>query len=108
MSTSDVYWSDSVIVVLQNGLERTFTSILDALDFLENEWPIKAGLNKVSAIAKCRGALNKSTPSAVAREQFIAACLEAGFRLRGHSFYKDHVPVPASSRIIGETRNRGD
>ena len=37
MALTDVRWTRPVKVRLQCGLEHTFTSIYDALDFLENE-----------------------------------------------------------------------
>jgi len=59
-------------------LERTFTGAYDALDFLENEWPLRHGERHQRAVKTCRGALNGTTPRIVAREAFVAACLEAG------------------------------
>jgi hypothetical protein len=83
MPTSDIPWSTPVSVRLQSGIGRLFASVLDAQDFLENEWPIRSGAYHDAAIVSCRRALNKSTPPAVAREMFVAACLEAGLRTTG-------------------------
>ncbi|ASY59988.1 hypothetical protein SS05631_b58960 (plasmid) [Sinorhizobium sp. CCBAU 05631] len=66
---------------LSNGLERTFTSVYEAVDFLENEWPLRKGERYERALRTCLRALNRMTPAAVAREAFIAACLEAGMPL---------------------------
>jgi hypothetical protein len=82
MPTSDIPWSTPISVGLQSGIRRSFASVLDALDFLENEWPIRSGAYYDAAIVSCRSAINKSTPPAVAREMFIAACLEAGLRTK--------------------------
>jgi hypothetical protein len=68
-------------VRLSNGLTHTFASVYEALDFLENEWPLRKGERYERAVRTCRRALNRMTPAAVAREAFIAACLEAGMPL---------------------------
>jgi hypothetical protein len=73
----DVLWIHPLKVTLRSGLERTFVSVYEALDFLENEWPLKHGRRHDIAISCCKGALNRMTPATVAREAFIAACLEA-------------------------------
>ncbi len=79
MSTPrDVLWIHPLKVTLRSGLERTFVSVYEALDFLENEWPLKHGKRHDRAVSCCKGALNRMTPATVAREAFIAACLEAG------------------------------
>lgn len=73
----DVYWAIPLQVIMQNGLPRTFESIYEALDFLEEEWPIKYGEEHWRAICECRSALNRQTPAAAAREAFLSACKEA-------------------------------
>ncbi|MBW8790719.1 DUF982 domain-containing protein [Rhizobium leguminosarum] len=78
MPLNDVPWVRPVRLRLQCGLERAFTSVYDALDFLENEWPLRHGERHDRAVKTCRGALNGIIPSMVAREAFVAACLEAG------------------------------
>lgn len=75
---AEVYFSVPMIVSFPNGLTRTFESLHDTLDFLENEWPLRHGERYQRACRKCRAALCTQTPVAVAREAFIAACLEAG------------------------------
>lgn len=74
----DVLWIRPLKVTLRSGLARTFVSVYEALDFLENEWPLKHGERRDRAISSCKRALNRMTPAAVAREAFIAACQEAG------------------------------
>jgi hypothetical protein len=81
MPLLDVRWGRPVKVRLQCGLEHTFTSIYDALDFLENEWPIRHGQRYDQAVKRCRRALGGVIPAAIAREGFVAACLEAGLPL---------------------------
>ncbi len=78
MPLTDVRWRVPVRIRLQCGLERTFAGVYDALDFLENEWPLRHGERHQRAMMRCRGALNGFTPPIVAREAFLAACLEAG------------------------------
>jgi hypothetical protein len=77
MTIIDIPWHQPVSVQLQNGAERRFIGAYDALDFLENEWPIRKGTHYQDAIRLCRSALTLSTSGAVAREAFLAACLEA-------------------------------
>ena len=78
MNISAFPWHTPLIVRFQCGLERTFSSVYEALDFLENEWPLRHGERYEHAVNLCRNALDRSTASAVAREAFVAACLEAG------------------------------
>ncbi|WEX75516.1 DUF982 domain-containing protein [Sinorhizobium numidicum] len=78
MLLNEVPWTIPLIVRLSNGLTRTFSSVYEALDFLENEWPLRKGERYERAVRTCRRALNRMTPAAVAREAFVAACLEAG------------------------------
>lgn len=82
MPTLDISWSNPVIVRLQNGSEKSFTSIHDTLDFLENEWPQAHGAYHDAALASCKNALSRQTPPAVSRELFTAACIEAGLAIR--------------------------
>ena len=78
MRLPEILWAVPLSVRLQSGTNRIFASVYDALDFLEHEWPIRHGQAYERAVAACRAALNSSVPSAVAREAFIGACLEAG------------------------------
>ncbi|WP_199628561.1 DUF982 domain-containing protein [Rhizobium sp. OAE497] len=81
MPLLDVRWDRPVRIRLQCGLEHTFTSIYDALDFLEYEWPTRHGQRYDQAVKRCRRALSGVIPAAIAREGFVAACLEAGLPL---------------------------
>jgi hypothetical protein len=78
MSRRDIPWSQPLKVTLRAGMDRTFGSVYEALDFLENEWPQKRGECYDHAVLTCRQGLNGVAPTEVAREAFIAACLEAG------------------------------
>lgn len=78
MQVVESYWQKPVTVRLQNGLEHTFLSVEESLDFLENEWPTRNGRHQDRAVDLCRAALNRMASTEVAREAFIAACIEAG------------------------------
>ncbi|MBB4064847.1 DUF982 domain-containing protein [Gellertiella hungarica] len=67
-------------IELQGGLERIFLNAYDALDFLENEWPIRTGLFYERAIAACRDALEGRGTCRAARAALMLACREAGLR----------------------------
>lgn len=83
MYLPEMPWSVPLQVTFQNGTNRTFSSVFDALDFLENEWPRRRGQRYERAVDTCRRALNRRTPVAIAREAFVAACLEAGLPAKG-------------------------
>jgi hypothetical protein len=59
MPTSDILWKSPVNVRLPNGTEKSFQSIHDTLDFLENDWPKVHGAYHDAAVASCRNALNR-------------------------------------------------
>ncbi|MFN7093282.1 MAG: DUF982 domain-containing protein [Allorhizobium sp.] len=92
----DMPWRVPVNVRLQCGLEKTFLSVHDALDFLENEWPLRRGERYERALRKCRGALRRFVPLEVAREAFIAACFEAGMPMVMSGPLRFSMPNPAS------------
>lgn len=77
MYLPDMPWSVPVHVTFQNGTSRAFSSVFEALDILENEWPRRSGPRYLTAVETCRRTLQRMMPIAVAREAFIAACLEA-------------------------------
>lgn len=78
MLINDVLWTRPMMIRLQCGLERTFVGVHDALDFLENEWPLRHGQRYERALETCHGALDGGVAPVIAREAFTAACLEAG------------------------------
>jgi hypothetical protein len=81
MRIVETYWRKPISVRLQNGLEHTFHSVQDTLDFLENEWPMRSGGHRDRAVELCRAALTRIGSSEVAREAVISACLEANMPL---------------------------
>jgi hypothetical protein len=89
MKIIDIPWHQPITVQLQNGTERRFGGAYEALDFLENEWPVRKGRHYESAKSLCRAALNRSIATEVAREAFIASCLEAGL-----DWSVGHEPIP--------------
>jgi hypothetical protein len=78
MSKRDIPWSQSIKVTLRPGMDRTFGSVYESRDFLENEWPQKRGKCYHHAVLTCRQGLCGVAPAEAAREAFVAACLEAG------------------------------
>ncbi|WP_235776909.1 DUF982 domain-containing protein [Pseudorhizobium marinum] len=93
----DLTWRVPVNVRLQSGLERIFLSVNDAVDFLENEWPLRRGERYDRALRKCRGALRRLVPLEVAREAFIAACFEAGMPMVMSGPLCFSIPNPSSA-----------
>lgn len=77
MGRVSITWPQALQVRLQNGLERRFDNPLDAADFLQHEWPVKQGEKYELALRTCYHAAQKEAPLVVAREAFLAACLEA-------------------------------
>ncbi|MGD9476379.1 DUF982 domain-containing protein [Shinella sp. G-2] len=93
---ADIFFSTPLHVRLSSGLGRTFDSVNDTLDFLENEWPLRHGERYERACEKCRGALARQVPVAVAREAFVAACLEAGMAVESMppAWHRSGPPIP--------------
>ena len=56
MSRRDIPWSQPLEVTLRAGMDRTFGSVYEALDFLENEWPLQDGECYDRAVLACREA----------------------------------------------------
>ena len=81
MKIVETYWRSPISIRLQSGLSRTFHSVEDTLEFLENEWPNRSGPHQRRATELCRAAMNRTAPVQVAREAVIAACMEAGMPL---------------------------
>ena len=77
MQVIEIYWQKPITVRLQNGLQHTFHSLEDTIDFMENEWPIKFGLHHRRALDLCRAAAKRMVATEAAREALISACLEA-------------------------------
>lgn len=89
MKIIDIPWLQPITVTLQSGAIRQFAGAYDALDFLENEWPVRKGPHYDNTISLCRAALNRTVSAEVAREAFIASCLEAGL-----AWTSGHNPLP--------------
>jgi hypothetical protein len=79
MLLKDMPFARPFIVRMQCGLERIFLNTYDALDFLENEWPMRAGPSYGRAIEACRAALSGTGSILAARACLVEACIEAGF-----------------------------
>ncbi len=100
MTIRDVPWTVPLQVSLQNGLKRSFAGVYEALDFLENEWPLNRGERHDRAISVCTLALKRMRPAAVAREEFIAACFEAGMKIGQVAPHRRGI-----SRLEGRSEN---
>jgi hypothetical protein len=82
MKLVELHWSTPVRVRLQDGLERTFSSVNDAVDFLENEWPMRNGSHYEQALTLCRSAEQRRASPEIARDAFIGACIAASIAIR--------------------------
>ena len=78
MNDSHPTWSEPVEIRLQSGLNRTFREAIDALYFLEEEWPTRHGAAYDRARRWCRLATETDQAAEVARKAFIAAARQAG------------------------------
>ncbi|WP_312366125.1 DUF982 domain-containing protein [Ensifer sp.] len=78
MFNPEMIWMSPVSLRLKDGTEHIFSTVNDALDFLEADWSMLRGRKHNRAVQACRRALNRVTPVAIAREAFIDACLDAG------------------------------
>ena len=81
MQVIETYWEKPITVRLQSGLEHTFHSLEDSLDFLESEWPTMVGMHHQRALDLCRAAARRMVVTEAAREAFISACIEANMPL---------------------------
>ncbi|UVC11163.1 DUF982 domain-containing protein [Rhizobium sp. TH2] len=41
MDRDDTFWTKPLTMRLQTGFARTFHSVDEAIDFMENEWPTR-------------------------------------------------------------------
>lgn len=78
MINPELIWMTPVSLRLKDGTEQIFSTVNDALDFLEAEWSFPRGRKHNRAVQTCRRALNRMTPVAIAREAFVDACLDEG------------------------------
>ncbi|CAN7155391.1 DUF982 domain-containing protein [Rhizobium sp. LjRoot254] len=81
MQVIETFWRKPITVRLQNGLQHTFHSLEDTIDFLEKEWPVKFGVHHRRALDLCRAAAKRMVATEAAREALISACLEANMPL---------------------------
>lgn len=54
MLLNEIPWTIPLTVRLSNGLTHSFASVYEALDFLENEWPLRRGERYERAVRTCR------------------------------------------------------
>ncbi len=96
MLLNDMPFAQPFIVRMHCGLERKFLNTYDALDFLENEWPVRAGTCYRLALDCCRAALSGTGSVLAARNALAEACLEAGFMPLDHQTALDTPAVRAA------------
>lgn len=84
MNFSEMPFAHPFVVRMQCGLDRVFLNVYDALDFLENEWPLRSGECYQRALTTCRQALEGKRSSRTARVALLAACREAGLEPLAH------------------------
>jgi hypothetical protein len=75
---AEIHFATPIYVRFASGMTRTFQGVYDALDFLENEWPLRNGERYKRACDRCRAALQLRSHARLAREAFVSACIEAG------------------------------
>lgn len=73
----EIPWSEPVIVNLLDGRCRTVVGPLDAINCLQNEWPVRDGAYYGCAMRACNAALKYRKKPEDARAAFIAASREA-------------------------------
>ncbi len=94
MRNYEMPFSRPFSVRMPSGLERIFLNAYDALDFLENEWPIRIGPCYSAAVLACQATLKGYGSCRRAREALLDACLEAGLEP-----IATEPPMPGSSTI---------
>ena len=78
----DIPWSKPVRLEFPRRLPRMVEGPRDALDLLENEWPLHKGRHHATARDVCRAAIARLTSPDAAREIFISASIEAAVPIR--------------------------
>ena len=72
-----LYWSAPVHVVIGNGPSETIFGPEAAVQYLRSGWPIRNSLRHSKALRACTAATHRRAPPDLARDVFIAACVEA-------------------------------
>lgn len=96
----EVTWTTPLEVKLQSGLHRKFRSANDAADFMETEWPTHHGNHYERALMYCRAAVRRQVCAEVAREAFLAACLEAGLDVGNGTWRQRRSVAPEFSQVF--------
>lgn len=68
------------LLILMKGRRILVEEMDEAIYLLEEEWPVKSGAHYWRAVRSCHLARLRDGRAAVAYENMIAACLEAGVR----------------------------
>lgn len=79
MTTTPLLGACSLFIMLK-GRRILVEGMDDAIYLLEEEWPVKTGVHYWRAVRSCHLARLRDGSAAVAYENMIAACLEAGVK----------------------------
>ncbi|CZT33899.1 DUF982 domain-containing protein [Rhizobium sp. 9140] len=78
MAVSEKWWQQPVLLELDGiGDYRAVRNTREAAEVLLDRWPTHEGVAYKAAIRMCRYVLNGEQPADYAREDFIAAAVEA-------------------------------
>lgn len=78
MAISEKWWQQPVVLELDGiGDYRTIRNTREAAEVLLDKWPTHEGVAYKAAIRMCRYVLSGEQPANYAREDFIAAAVEA-------------------------------
>ncbi|QND51432.1 DUF982 domain-containing protein [Phyllobacterium sp. 628] len=67
-----------VMIRLGAAGQRAISSVWEAIECLQNNWPLKTGANYRRALQACLDALDGWKPAHKARHAFISAARDAG------------------------------
>lgn len=77
----DRLWDEPVILD-RDGRVLQVQSTRDAYLCLKNHWPVESGSAKAAAVTTCEAGLLGSTTPDAARQAFLEAAEEAGWRVK--------------------------
>ncbi len=78
INCSDISWAQPVRVRVGHGMPVDIDGPQSALNTMTQRWPQKRGEPYDRARRLCMAALGRRVPAASIRDDFIAACIDAG------------------------------
>jgi hypothetical protein len=78
MNCSDICWTAPVKVQLGNGAKIAIDGPQSALNAMSQRWPATKGEHYERARSLCMAAMGKRVAASAIRDDFVAACMEAG------------------------------